>query len=101
MMIYSAGTIQIYILGLRGGSVLSVVKTGKQSLFPLCDHVLTHKIFLLMQAQKVEIFGFKVTVYKITQYMFFNRFFETLMIAKYLGEISKPLKIFEITSNSC
>ena len=49
VMIYSAGTIQIYILGLRCGSVLSVVKTGKQSLFPLCDHVLTHKIFLLMQ----------------------------------------------------
>ena len=63
MMIYSAGTIQIYILGLRCGSVLSVVKTvGKQSLFRLCDHVLTHKIFLLMQAQKVVNFGFKVAV---------------------------------------
>ena len=33
--------------------------------------------------------------------MFFNRFFESLMIAKHFGEISKPLKIFEITSNSC
>ena len=62
MMIYSAGTIQIYILGLKCGSVLSIVKIGKQSLFPLCDHVLTHKIFLLMQAQKVVIFGFKVAV---------------------------------------
>ena len=62
MMIYSAGTIQIYIRDLRCGSVLSVAKIGKQSLFPLCDHVPTHKIILLMQAQKVVILGFKVAV---------------------------------------
>ena len=49
MMIYDAGTIQIYILGLRCGSVLSIVKIGTQSLFAITHFaIVTHKIKLLI-----------------------------------------------------
>ena len=48
-MIYSAGKIQIYIPDLRCGSVVSIVKIGKQSLFAFTHFsILTRKIYLPM-----------------------------------------------------
>ena len=49
MTIYHVGTVQIHLPGLRCGSILSIVKFGKQSLFAITHiAILTHKIHLLV-----------------------------------------------------
>ena len=71
MMIYIADTIHINMPVLRWGSLLATVKTGKQSLFAITHFpILTHNIYLLVQAQKSVLFGLKAAVKNLLDIFF-------------------------------